>query len=67
MATFETWKLLAYFIPQALASSGAQLGIGSMLVRVAATLFCVEAEVTCVVAAAPVRTRTARSSSAAPT
>jgi hypothetical protein len=35
------------------------MGTGSMLVRVATTLFWVEAEEVCVVAAAPVRTRIA--------
>ena len=46
-------------MPQAFASSGAQLGIGSMPVRDAVTLFLVEAEEVWVVATAPVRTRTA--------
>jgi hypothetical protein len=46
-------------MPQAFGSSGAQLGMGSMLVRAAVTLFwvVVEEEVW-VVATAPVRTRT---------
>jgi hypothetical protein len=35
------------------------MGTGSMLVRVATTLFWAEAEEVCVVATAPVRTRTA--------
>ena len=39
-------------------SSGAQTGTGSMLVRVAVTLFWAAAEGVRVVAAAPVRTRT---------
>jgi hypothetical protein len=46
-------------IPQALGSSGAQTGTGSMLVRAAVTLFWVEAEEVWVVATAPVRTRIA--------
>jgi hypothetical protein len=46
-------------MPQAFGSSGAQVGIGSMLVRAIVTLFCVEAEVVWVVATAPVMTRTA--------
>ena len=47
-------------MPQAFGSSGAQLGMGSMLVRAAVTLFwvVVAAEVW-VVATAPVRTTTA--------
>jgi hypothetical protein len=45
-------------MPQALASSGAQLGIGSMLLRETVT-FWVEAEEIWVEAAAPVMTRTA--------
>jgi hypothetical protein len=46
-------------MPQALASSGAQLGIGSMLLRETVTLFWVEVEEIWVEAAAPVMTRTA--------
>jgi hypothetical protein len=47
-------------MPQAFGSSGAQLGMGSMLVRAAVTLFwVVVAEEVWVVATAPVRTTTA--------
>ena len=46
-------------MPQAFGSSGAQLGIGSMLVlaAVATSLVWLEAEEVCVLATAPVRTR----------
>src|SRR5580698_11339799 len=44
-------------MPQALGSSGGQVGTGIMLTREATTLFWVEAEEIWVVAAAPVRTR----------
>jgi hypothetical protein len=50
-------------MPQAFGSSGAQLGMGRKLTRVATTLFCAEAEAeeeldaVMVVAAAPVTTR----------
>jgi hypothetical protein len=44
-------------MPQALGSSGGQVGTGIMLTREATTLFWVEAEEVWVVAAAPVRTR----------
>ena len=46
-------------MPQPFGSSGAHIGIGSMLVRATVTLFWVEAEEVWVVATAPVRTRTA--------
>ena len=46
-------------MPHAFGSSGAQLGMGSMLVLAATTLFWVLAEEVWVVATAPVRTRTA--------
>jgi hypothetical protein len=47
-------------MPQAFGSSGAQLGMGSMLVRATVTLFwVVVAEEVWVVATAPVRTMTA--------
>jgi hypothetical protein len=46
-------------IPQAFGSSGAQVGTGRTLTREATTLFWVEAAEVWVVAAAPVRTRTA--------
>ena len=52
-STYRPWA-----IPQALGSSGAQTGTGSMLVRVAVTLFWVAADEVCVVAAAPLRART---------
>ena len=45
-------------MPQALGSFGAQVGTGSMLVRVAAILFLAEAVEDCEVATAPVRART---------
>ena len=44
-------------MPQALGSSGAQVGTGNMLVREMVTLFLVEALDVCVVAATPVTTR----------
>jgi hypothetical protein len=54
----KRWGYRPWAIPQALGSSGAQTGTGSMLVRVAVTLFWVVAEEVWVVAATPVRTRT---------
>ena len=53
-AAYRPWAM-----PQPFGSSGAQLGIGNMLVRATVTLFWVEAEEVCVEATAPVRTRTA--------
>ena len=44
-------------MPQALGSSGGQVGMGSMLVRATVTLVFVEAEEVWVEATAPVRTR----------
>ena len=45
-------------MPQAFGSSGAQVGTGSMLVRVPTILFLAEGVEDCEVAAAPVRART---------
>jgi hypothetical protein len=48
---------MVYFMPQQLGSSGAHVGTGNILVRATVTLFVGVAEVICVVAATPVRTR----------
>jgi hypothetical protein len=59
MQNFAVATPTRYRMPQALESSGAQTGTGSMLVRETVTLFWVEAEEVWVEAAAPVMTRTA--------